>query len=289
MRISWIFVSAGVVIALGVGGWVALNSSNILEDTPSHPSPVKYHRNIDNEPHEKVIIDGLEVTFDLLDPELAPPDIREKVLLGYHIMLDTKKYAKEYCGNNVSCKNCHFGAGITLGEKNGGISLIGVTGAYPQYSQRSKKMITLAERLNNCFMRSMNGKPLPMNSPEMEALLTYLEWISCEVSHVKNIPWLGLDDLQSKHKPDAKHGEIVYKDHCAICHQPDGSGAAGIPPLWGPHSFNSGAGMSTMPMLSSFVYSNMPYQEACLTEEEALDVAAYVISKPRPKFTPPPQ
>ena len=35
--------------------------------------------------------------------------------------------------------------------------------------------------------------------------------------------------------------------------------------------------MSTMGMLAPFVYLNMPYQQAVLTEEQALDVAAFVL------------
>ena len=37
-----------------------------------------------------------------------------------------------------------------------------------------------------------------------------------------------------------------------------------IPPLWGNDSFNNGAGMNTLPMLSSFVYWNMPFENSIL-------------------------
>src|SRR5665811_1270870 len=43
--------------------------------------------------------------------EEAPEGIREAVLLGYKIMTETKKYAGEYVGNDLSCTNCHFDGG----------------------------------------------------------------------------------------------------------------------------------------------------------------------------------
>lgn len=227
------------------------------------------------------------IPFNLYDPNSAPIQYRDKVLLGYHIMLDTKKHVGEYVGNRLSCVNCHFCAGNTTGGRNGSISLVGVTTRYPQFSRRDGRDITLADRIQNCFMRSMNGKKLPVDSPEMKGLLAYLHWISQDVKGFKQLPWLGIRQINSSHTPDAKAGEIVYQKRCAICHSEDGSGSDQAPPVWGDGSFNDGAGMHTMPRLSGFVYDNMPYQEPNLTIEEALDVAAFIISKPRPKFVPP--
>lgn len=138
----------------------------------------------------------------------------------------------------------------------------------------------------------MNGKAVPVNGRIMKDILNYLQWISKEVEHIKDIPWLGLPDLKTKHKPDARAGEKIYDQYCAACHKQNGEGGGvlgkeegkTIPPLWGPKSFNDGAGMSTMGMLAPFVYLNMPYQQAVLTEEQALDVAAFVLMQRRPTF-----
>jgi thiosulfate dehydrogenase len=120
----------------------------------------------------------------------------------------------------------------------------------------------------------------------MEALIAYMGWISHEVMDSPTLPWLGLDDIDSKHKPDAKKGEHVYDNKCAICHGATGAGNIKIPPLWGDMSYNDGAGMNTLKMLSSFVWQNMPYGQPTLTQDEALDVAAFLITKPRPHFVP---
>lgn len=227
---------------------------------------------------------GRRFGFDLLDPETAPPEIHEQVMHGYRIFIQTQQYAANYVGNKLTCNNCHFAGGNTLGGKNGGISLVGVVSTYPQYAERMKKVITLKERINNCFMRSMNGKPLPEDSSDINDIVAYLTWISQEVIRIGNLPWLGLPVLKSSHKPDAIQGKVVYNNNCSICHDSDGSGTTGVPPLWGPGSFNDGAGMHMIKKLSSFVYYNMPYHQPTLTEEEALDVAAFVITRPRPKF-----
>lgn len=245
--------------------------------------------------HHFVVAQGhVLLGFDLVDPEEAPPDIAASVLRGYRLMMNTAEYAPGYAMDQISCTHCHFMGGDTLGGKSNGISLVGVTTVYPQFSERSGHVISLAERINNCFERSLNGRPLPEDSQHMKDLLTYLKWISKEVEGIKHIPWLGLTPLKSNHQADAIQGEKIYQTYCALCHKEDGEGGGilsvqsgkTIPPLWGPHSFNDGAGMNRLKILSSFVYWNMPYHNVVLSEEQALDVAAFVLKQPRPHYTP---
>ena len=224
------------------------------------------------------------ISFDLIDPENAPPEIHKQVMNGYRIFIETPKYAPHYTGDKLTCNSCHIGGGNTLGGENGGISLVGVTAVYPKYVEESKKKISLKERINNCFIRSMNGKTLPENSQEMNDIIAYLTWISQEVIRVGNFPWLGLPKIKSTHQPDPAAGAVVYQNHCSICHLPNGEGAPGIPPVWGDHSYNDGAGMNDVGTLASFVWKNMPYQQPILSPKQALDVAAYISSRPRPHF-----
>lgn len=244
--------------------------------------------------HGFVIVQAHQLLgFNLVDPEQAPPNILNSVMRGYRLIMNTAFYAPDHAHAQLSCSNCHFAGGDTLGGKNGGISLIGVTNIYPQYSKRAGKVITLQERINNCFQRSMNGNAIPVNSRMMNDILNYLKWISKEVEMIKDVPWLGLPEIKNQHQPNPKQGEMDYERYCAACHQLDGSGGGvlgkvegkTIPPLWGSESFNDGAGMGTMKMLAPFIYLNMPYQQAQLTEEQALDIAAYLLQQPRPHFT----
>lgn len=230
---------------------------------------------------------GLQnLRLDLVDAGQAPEEIRQLVRLGYNIMLQTPQYAAAYVGDRLSCTNCHFSGGNSTGGRGAGLSLVGVAATYPSYNARSKTVMDLPARINNCFQRSMNGKPLPLNSREMLALVTYLHWISKGVPIYDKVPWLGWSKLSSSHVPNPKNGKIVYSTYCAMCHGKDGLGEIDnhIPPVWGPKAFNDAAGLSQQDTLASFIYYNMPYEENIqLTEEQALDVAAFIIRQPHPK------
>jgi thiosulfate dehydrogenase len=95
---------------------------------------------------------------------------------------------------------------------------------------------------------------------------------------------------------DPERGRRVYVQHCAECHGERGEGirqgsatdALGylVPPLWGADSFNDGAGMNRLITIANFVHSNMPngvnWADPLLSEADAWDAAAYVVSQPRP-------
>ncbi len=86
-----------------------------------------------------------------------------------------------------------------------------------------------------------------------------------------------------------ERGKVVYEAHCQSCHNVDGQGyeIAGVyslPPIWGPQSFNWGAGMHRVNTAAYFIYENMPFGKSIqLTNQQAWDVAAYINSKERPQ------
>ncbi|MCL5268244.1 MAG: c-type cytochrome [Bacteroidetes bacterium] len=218
-------------------------------------------------------------------PKDAPISIRDAVMLGYDIMNHTRTYAGKYVGNTLNCSNCHFKEGSTEGGKNGGLSLVGVTTKYPEYRSIADGVVDIVSRTNSCFERSMDGKPLPPNSREMVGLITYFQWISKGLPIYEKIPWLGLKHIKSNHKPNQVEGKKIFSSACASCHGADGLGTKIAPPLWGKESFNDGAGMAGLANLVAFAHDNMPYLVSNLTGNEALDVAAFVTSQPRPHFT----
>jgi cytochrome c len=125
-------------------------------------------------------------------PEEAPASIRDAVLLGASILADPQKHVGTYVGNTLKCGNCHFDGGISEGGKNGGLSLVGVAATYPKYRERQQAAVDIITRTNDCFERSMNGKPLPPDGPEMTAILTYYQWIAKGLPIYGEFPWLGL-------------------------------------------------------------------------------------------------
>lgn len=222
--------------------------------------------------------------FDLVDPDQAPEAIRSMARLGYQTILHTRTYASDYVGSKLDCTSCHFAGGDTTGGAGGGISLAGCAAKYPAYDSRDKKVVDLSARINYCFERSMNGTPLPLNSELMTAIVTYLHWIAKDIPIYSKVPWLGLKPLTTQHRGDIEQGKRTYSVYCALCHRDNGEGDGHAPPVQGPNSFNKAAGFGQIATLASFIYWNMPYLDATpvLTQEEAMDVAAYILSQSRP-------
>jgi thiosulfate dehydrogenase len=148
-------------------------------------------------------------------------------------------------------------------------------------------VISLEDRIQECFVRSENGQPIDYNGETMRALKDYIAWVSTAEPNRK--PFVGrglvaLDDL----KPDPVHGKAIYAEQCAGCHGDSGQGRPHVfPPLWGPDSFNDGAGMYGVKKMAAFVQHNMPQNRmGILSAQEAYDVAEYVHEQPRPAFNP---
>ena len=86
---------------------------------------------------------------------------------------------------------------------------------------------------DSCFEKSMNGKPLPPESKEIIALISYYQWISKGLPIYTKIPWLGMNLIKSTHMPYPANGKQVFTQQCAICHGNNGLGTLRAPPLWG--------------------------------------------------------
>ena len=206
---------------------------------------------------------------------------------GKRITTDTQSNARAYVGNRLNCSSCHLDAG----RKAYASPWVGLWGVFPEYRSRSGKVNALQERVNDCFERSMNGKPLPYDSEEMRSILAYIWWLSKDVPTGATVRGRGFATVQMRQPADPKRGATVYAEKCAACHGADGYGREGptgeylFPALWGPKSFNIGAGMARLGNAAAFVKTNMPLgQENTLTGKDAIDVAAYFTRQPRPDF-----
>jgi thiosulfate dehydrogenase len=210
-----------------------------------------------------------------------------------HIGPEVPDPAKRFAGNNLACSNCHLDAGT----KKFGLPLFGLVALFPQYSARLGAEITIEDRVNSCMSRSMNGRALPSDGPEMQAMVAYIRFLSSGVPAGKVLSGLGTGAMPELGRAaDPARGKTIYAKACLACHNTDGSGIRRslptsdlgymVPPLWGPDSFNNGAGMARLITAANFVHFNMPhgadYTNSQLTVEQAWDVAAYMISQPRP-------
>jgi thiosulfate dehydrogenase len=220
------------------------------------------------------------------------------VKYGYALMTDTANLigpnvsdpAMRYSGNNLSCQNCHLKAGTQPYS----MPLVGVWGQFPQYRGREGEIGTLEERINGCMDRSMNGRLLPLDGHEMKAYLAYIKWLSTGVPDGAKLTGAGTLRVKEPNRAaDLGNGAKVFADTCAICHGKDGLGqraatGAGyqFPPVWGPDSYNEGAGMGRILTAAAFVRHNMPlgttFDTPVLSDDDAYDVAGYINSMTRP-------
>ena len=124
----------------------------------------------------------------------------------------------------------------------------------------------------------------------MTAILAYMQWLSREVPTGKSVTGRGFLRMNNVPIPDPVRGAQIYAQKCAVCHGEEGQGTAPsgenrYPPLWGPRSFNIGAGMARLNTAAAFIKTNMPFgQGGSLSDQEAYDVAAFFTRQPRPDF-----
>jgi len=194
-------------------------------------------------------------------------------------------------GNGLKCSSCH----LNEGTQPFGLPLNGVSQRFPQYRGREDKVGTLAERVNGCFTRSMNGKALDTIQYEMKAIISYIDWLDVNQAGTEAQKVKGLKPIELPNRAvDLTHGKDVYDRACALCHQGNGLGLKNpgaisytYPPLWGPDAYNNGAGMSRVITAAQFIKNNMPfginYENPILTDEEAYDVAGYINQQTRPQ------
>jgi len=244
----------------------------------------------------------------LTDPTLGTSPLADQVRWGFKLFVDTPHEAPAFTGGKVACANCHLNAG----QRDRALPLVGVSGMFPEYNVRAARLISLNDRIVDCFLRSENAtgrltveeggdgeqtaaaaRPTPA-SKEVLALASYIAWLSRGQAVGVNPAWRGQNAIPAAKlipvdKLDSKRGESIYLERCTSCHGADGQGVqigdkkAG--PLWGPESWNDGAGASRVYTLAGIVRYTMPYLDpGSLTDDDAQHVAAFITSQPRPSY-----
>lgn len=218
----------------------------------------------------------------------------DQLVRGMRLHLETKALLPEKVGNALNCTSCHLNAG-TVAD---GSPFVGVSAFFPSYAPRAGRVIKLEDRINGCFKRSMNGKPLAVDSADMKAMVAYFDWMKRETKPEDKVPGRGIGKIDRSIKPDVENGKKVYTEQCVLCHGTNGEGLKTsdgrfiYPPLWGDESFNIGAGMARTYTAAAFVKRNMPIGfhdkfplgQGGLSDQEVVDVAEYFTHQPRPDF-----
>jgi len=215
----------------------------------------------------------LAQTPEYLGPDVADPKMR-------------------YTDSRLSCGSCHLGTG----EEPGTLSLPATTQHYPRFSPRAGATTTIEDRVNECMTRSLNGRALPKDSPEMIAMASYIRSLAVKdaatgesARKATEPPPLRVPNRAA----NLEAGKQVFEKRCTPCHGDDGLGLLAasnpihgyvFPPLWGPDSFNTGAGMHRVLTAARFIKARMPLGRPDLNDDQAYDVAAFINSQPRPEM-----
>jgi len=183
-------------------------------------------------------------------------------------------------GANLNCANCHVGDGTQANA----MPLVGAYTRFPQFRARSGHVDLLEDRINDCFKRSMNGKALVAESRDMRDIVTYIAFLSRGYPPGSELRGQGVPKLEPL-EGDTARGRQVFVTTCIACHGADGNGSLVAPPLWGPRSYNIGAGMARVRSAAAFIHQLMPRDKpGTLTPQQAFDVATYINTRPRPDF-----
>jgi len=230
------------------------------------------------------------------DPTLDTSPLAKQIRWGFQIFTDTPGKAPAFTGGTISCANCHLNAG----QRERALPIVGVAAVFPEYNARASRLISLADRVVDCFLRSENATGsksdhLPTTtSAEVLALSAYVTWLSSGQPVGASPPWRGQNAIAPPHliavnKLDRERGRSIYTERCTSCHGEDGQGVQigdkKAAPLWGPASWNDGAGASRVYTLAGIIRYSMPYLDpGSLSDEDAQHVAAFITSQPRPVY-----
>jgi thiosulfate dehydrogenase len=230
---------------------------------------------------------GAKAIFQPSDAPIPDDPFGQVIKLGRDVFENPRKYAARYVGNDLRCSSCHLDAGRHVGSAPMWAAYV----SYPAWRAKNGHVNTFAERLQGCFLYSMNGRAPPLGDPVLVALESYSYWMARGAPVDPNIPGRGYTRVgKPALAPDSLRGARLYESRCALCHGPTGAGARDdggaplFPALWGGNSYNWGAGMEKVSNAAAFIKGNMPFSQGdTLTDQEAWDVAWFVDSHERPQ------
>ena len=209
----------------------------------------------------------------------------EAIQRGHALSEKTYELLPQYVRNKLHCGSCH----LDVGRNPSSSWWVGMfaTGKY----DTSQKFF---DRINQCMQRSMNGRPLPTDGPEMAAFNAYLHWLDEQAQSLALPPQpTGMPKVEPL-AGDSVRGRALFAQRCAACHGTEGQGRYESntyyrPALWGQNSFNNLAGLGAKPeKMAGFLKHNMPFGSGgSLTLQEAWDLTAFIVAQPRPVKSPP--
>jgi thiosulfate dehydrogenase len=208
---------------------------------------------------------------------------------GCNIFSNPQKHAGRFVRANIRCKDCH----LELGMK-GETAPIGQGWVQSdKYDPVTGIIVSYELRTMQCFINSSNGfKPNILDSviQDLKIYGRYLafkqglrEGIEYPERRFTKVPPSGEGD-------DFVRGKHLYEQKCAMCHGKQGLGVVAddgsviFPALAGPRAWNTDSRMYNEAItLAAIIKTTMPAHERnTLTDTQARDIAAYLVTIPRP-------
>ena len=229
---------------------------------------------------------GGKPAINMPDESTIPDDERGAAIRrGLQIVNHTYKEMPNNVGNQLNCTSCHLGNG----SEAFAAPWNGLPGIFPIYRSRGGRINSLQERVNGCFERSMDGKALDLGSDDMNAIISYMTWLSQDMPVGVSPEGRGFVKVNKELEPNPETGEKLFAEKCSVCHGDNGEGQYNddgtyiYPAVAGDKSFNDGAGMARTYTAAAFIKGKMPFgQGNTLSDQEAVDIAAYFTHLPRP-------
>ena len=214
------------------------------------------------------------------ESEIRDSAVLASVRRGKALMISTRDSLPQHVGNRLQCVSCH----PDNGTRRDVMPWVGVYARFPQYRSRPGRIQIIEDRINDCFKRSMNGKPLVPESRDMRDIIAYMAFLSSGYPVFADVEGQSFPRVTPV-PGDTVRGAATFAAKCSVCHGADGAGTDVFPALWGPGSYNIGAGMARVNTAAAFIKVAMPQTApGTLTDQEAYDLATYINTRPRPDF-----
>jgi thiosulfate dehydrogenase len=220
-----------------------------------------------------------QVAFRVPDEsEIRDSSVLASVRRGRALMQFTRDSMPGNVGNRLQCVSCH----PDNGTRKNVMPWVGIYARFPQYRARPGHIQVIQDRINDCFKRSMNGTPPHPEGRDMRDIIAYMAFLSSGYPVFADVEGQSIPSIPVV-TGDTARGAATFAAKCSVCHGADGAGTDVFPAVWGPHSYNVGAGMARIRTAANFIKAAMPQTApGTLTDQEAYDLATYINTRPRP-------
>ncbi|MHB1311445.1 MAG: c-type cytochrome [Gemmatimonadaceae bacterium] len=198
---------------------------------------------------------------------------------GRAIAVNTRDSLHLDRGSAMRCTSCH----VDAGTRRGTLPWVGTYARYPRINARGE-VVTVHERINVCLRRNMQAPELRPDDPRMEALVSYIAFLSRGVRLGSLVEGQG-DDTVSARAGDFLAGRAAYARSCAGCHGAQGQGTPKGGPVWGRRSFSARSEMASWATFAGFLrgHTTGVGRRSELSDQDVANVTSYVLRQGRGK------